>query len=77
MLERIPELEDTTLLIQFLNSILANAALRNTPEVVMVDELDLHLHPKWQRRVIPDLKSTFPSLQFITTTHSPQLIGEA
>jgi len=43
----------------------------------MVDELDLHLHPKWQGRVIADLKRTFPSLQFITTTHSPQLIGEA
>jgi len=43
----------------------------------MVDELDLHLHPKWQRRVIHDLKATFPSVQFIATTHSPQLIGEA
>jgi len=43
----------------------------------MVDELDLHLHPKWQRRMIHDLKTTFPSLQFITTTHSPQLVGEA
>jgi predicted ATP-binding protein involved in virulence len=43
----------------------------------MVDELDLHLHPTWQRRVIHDLKTTFPSLQFIATTHSPQLIGEA
>ncbi len=43
----------------------------------MIDELDLHLHPKWQRRVIHDLKTTFPSLQFIATTHSPQLVGEA
>jgi predicted ATP-binding protein involved in virulence len=43
----------------------------------MIDELDLHLHPKWQRRVIRDLKATFPSVQFIATTHSPQLIGEA
>jgi predicted ATP-binding protein involved in virulence len=60
-----------------LNPHLANAALRDTPGVVMVDELDLHLHPRWQRRVIHDLKATFPSLQFIATTHSPQLIGEA
>jgi len=60
-----------------LNPHLANAALRETPGVVMIDELDLHLHPRWQRRVIHDLKATFPSLQFITTTHSPQLIGEA
>jgi predicted ATP-binding protein involved in virulence len=60
-----------------LNPHLADSALRETPGVVMVDELDLHLHPNWQRRVIADLKHTFPSLQFITTTHSPQLIGEA
>lgn len=60
-----------------LNPHLANAALRETPGVVMIDELDLHLHPRWQRHVIHDLKTTFPSLQFITTTHSPQLIGEA
>jgi predicted ATP-binding protein involved in virulence len=60
-----------------LNPHLADAALRDTPGVVTIDELDLHLHPKWQRRVIHDLKVTFPSLQFIATTHSPQLIGEA
>jgi predicted ATP-binding protein involved in virulence len=60
-----------------LNPHLADLTLRQTPGVVMIDELDLHLHPKWQRRVIRDLKVTFPSLQFIATTHSPQLIGEA
>ncbi|MCX6620778.1 MAG: AAA family ATPase [Acidobacteria bacterium] len=60
-----------------LNPQLGDAALRDTPGIVLVDELDLHLHPKWQRRVIHDLKTTFPSLQFIATTHSPQLIGEA
>jgi predicted ATP-binding protein involved in virulence len=60
-----------------LNPHLGDLVLQNTPGVVLVDELDLHLHPKWQRRVIHDLKATFPSLQFITTTHSPQLIGEA
>jgi predicted ATP-binding protein involved in virulence len=60
-----------------LNPHLGNAALRDTPGIVLIDELDLHLHPKWQRRVICDLKTTFPSLQFIATTHSPQLIGEA
>jgi predicted ATP-binding protein involved in virulence len=60
-----------------LNPHLASGALRDTPGVVMVDELDLHLHPKWQRRVIHDLKNTFPSFQFIATTHSPQLVGEA
>lgn len=60
-----------------LNPHLEGAALCNTPGVVMIDELDLHLHPKWQRRVIRDIKNAFPSLQFIASTHSPQLIGEA
>lgn len=42
--------------------------------VVLIDEIDLHLHPKWQRRVVDDLKSAFPKLQFIATTHSPFII---
>lgn len=60
-----------------LNPHLGPSALRETPGVVMVDELDLHLHPRWQRRVISDLKRSFPSVQFVATTHSPQLVGEA
>ena len=40
----------------------------------MIDELDLHLHPKWQRRIIEDLRRTFPKIQFFATTHSPFLI---
>lgn len=60
-----------------LNPNLADHVLRKTPGVVLIDELDLHLHPTWQRRIIHDLKTTFPSIQFIATTHSPQLIGEA
>jgi len=59
-----------------LNPHLGAAALAETPGVVLIDELDLHLHPKWQRRVAADLKRTFPSLQFVCTTHSPQIIGE-
>jgi len=50
--------------------------LRETPGVVLIDELDVHLHPKWQRRVATDLKETFPGIQFICTSHSPQVIGE-
>jgi predicted ATP-binding protein involved in virulence len=50
--------------------------LRDTPGVVLIDELDVHLHPKWQRRVATDLKETFPGIQFVCTTHSPQVIGE-
>lgn len=60
-----------------LNPHFGEKALLETPGVVLIDELDLHLHPKWQRRVIHDLKETFPRVQFIATTHSPQLIGEA
>lgn len=57
-----------------LNPQLAERALELSPGVVLIDELDLHLHPKWQRRVIGDLRRTFPMLQFICTTHSPFLI---
>jgi hypothetical protein len=42
--------------------------------LVLVDELDLHLHPKWQAALIPALKKTFPRLQFICTTHSAMLL---
>jgi hypothetical protein len=44
--------------------------------VVLIDEIDLHLHPAWQRRIAIDLPRVFPCLQFIATTHSPQIIGE-
>ena len=57
-----------------LNPHLGLNAAAETPGVVLIDELDLHLHPKWQRRVIDDLKRTFPAIQFICTTHSPFLI---
>ncbi len=50
--------------------------LAQTPGVVLIDELDVHLHPTWQRRVATDLKKTFPCIQFICTSHSPQVIGE-
>lgn len=41
---------------------------------VLVDEIDLHLHPTWQVRLIPALKSVFPRLQFVATTHSPMVL---
>lgn len=50
--------------------------LQQTSGLVMIDEIDVHLHPKWQRRVIKDLKSTFPLIQFVCTTHSPIIISE-
>jgi predicted ATP-binding protein involved in virulence len=42
--------------------------------IVLIDELDLHLHPKWQRTIVDNLTRTFPNCQFIATTHSPQII---
>jgi predicted ATP-binding protein involved in virulence len=50
--------------------------LADCPGVVLIDELDVHLHPRWQRRVASDLKRTFPKIQFVCTSHSPQVIGE-
>ena len=44
-----------------------------TPAIILIDEIDLHLHPRWQQRIIPDLLRTFPATQFIVTTHSPQV----
>jgi predicted ATP-binding protein involved in virulence len=48
--------------------------LQRTPGLVLIDEIDVHLHPKWQRQVVNDLKTTFPSIQFVCTTHSPFII---
>lgn len=57
-----------------LNPHLAAEAALQTPGVVLIDEIDLHLHPKWQRRVVGDLLAAFPNIQFIATTHSPFVI---
>lgn len=57
-----------------LNPQLGLDVLNETPGVVLVDELDLHLHPRWQRRIIDDLRRLFPKVQFIVTTHSPFII---
>ena len=50
------------------NEILANTG------IVLIDEIELHLHPAWQRNVVSALTATFPNIQFIITTHSPQII---
>ena len=42
--------------------------------VILIDELDLHLHPRWQKEIVADLKRTFPNCQFIISTHSPFII---
>lgn len=43
--------------------------------VVLIDEIELHLHPNWQRNIIPLLQETFSQCQFVITTHSPQVLG--
>lgn len=57
-----------------LNPFLEENAAEETPGIVLIDELDLHLHPKWQRNIVDDLKKAFPKIQFIATTHSPFII---
>jgi predicted ATP-binding protein involved in virulence len=57
-----------------LNPYLGGKAAKETAGVVLIDEIGLHLHPGWQRRVVDDLRRTFPKIQFITTTHSPFII---
>jgi predicted ATP-binding protein involved in virulence len=44
--------------------------------VILIDEIDLHLHPAWQRMVVPKLNNIFPNCQFIISTHSPLVLGE-
>lgn len=48
--------------------------LSRTPGVILIDELDVHLHPIWQREVVEMLRSLFPGIQFIGTTHSPFIV---
>ena len=50
--------------------------LQDGDAVVLIDEIDLHLHPTWQRQIVRNLTAAFPRCQFIATTHSPQVIGE-
>ncbi len=57
-----------------LNPHLAGDAPGATEGVVLIDELDLHLHPNWQRAIVRNLTSLFPSLQFVATTHSPFIV---
>jgi len=44
--------------------------------IVLIDEIELHMHPEWQRSIVPNLRKIFPNIQFIVTTHSPQVLGE-
>lgn len=57
-----------------LNSHLGREAIISTPGIVLIDEVDMHLHPEWQQVIIASLRSAFPCIQFIVTTHSPQVL---
>jgi predicted ATP-binding protein involved in virulence len=59
-----------------LNPQLGQEVTTKTPGVVLIDELDIHLHPRWQRIVTSGLKAAFPAVQFIVASHSPQVLGE-
>jgi predicted ATP-binding protein involved in virulence len=53
---------------------LPQVATMLAPAVMLVDEIDVHLHPSWQQKILSDLLRTFPNTQFIVTTHSPQVL---
>lgn len=52
------------------------AAPLDGPGLVLIDEIELHLHPAWQRTIVPRLVATFPNVQFVVTTHSPQVLSQ-
>ena len=58
-----------------LNWNLGDRVILDTPGVILIDEIDMHLHPQWQQYILRDLQATFPSVQFIVTTHSPQVLS--
>lgn len=58
-----------------LNPQLGTAAHTMTPGVVLIDEVDMHLHPRWQQQVLTALTKAFPAMQMVVTTHSPQVIS--
>jgi predicted ATPase len=49
--------------------------LDRVPGIVLVDEIDLHIHPEWQRTIVPAVARAFPALQFVFTSHSPIITG--
>lgn len=58
-----------------LNPQMGADASKKTAGIAFIDEVDMHLHPKWQQTVIGSLRSAFPNVQFIVTTHSPQVLS--
>jgi predicted ATP-binding protein involved in virulence len=57
-----------------LNPHLKHEAAKQTQGIVLIDEVDMFLHPSWQQTVLRSLQNAFPKIQFIVTTHSPQVL---
>jgi len=57
-----------------LNSFMGENAVQETKGIVLIDEVDQHLHPGWQQRILTALRRAFPQVQFIVTTHSPEVL---
>lgn len=60
-----------------LNPHLLENAAKETPGIILIDEIGLHLHPRWQQLILQSLHKAFPALQIIATTHSPQVLTTA
>jgi predicted ATP-binding protein involved in virulence len=58
-----------------LNPNFRSLAARETPGVLLIDEVDMHLHPRWQQLIVELIRETFPKLQVILTTHSPHVLS--
>lgn len=58
-----------------LNPQLLGNVLTETPGIILIDEIDLHLHPVWQQRIIRDIQTIFPKVQLIVSTHAPSVIS--
>jgi predicted ATP-binding protein involved in virulence len=58
-----------------LNPQLSDRAAIETPGILVVDEVDMHLHPRWQQQVLGLLQAAFPALQIIVSTHSPHVLS--
>ncbi len=58
-----------------LNPQLGKDVLEKTPGIVLIDEVDLHLHPQWQQTILRDLREIFPMVQFVVASHAPEIIN--
>ena len=60
-----------------LNPQLLGNVCEETDGIILIDEIDLHLHPTWQQRILQDLRYIFPKVQFIVSTHAPAVVSTA